>query len=68
MNKYKTTSGEAWDAIAKKLYGSELYADFLMKNNTDKLDIFIFPSDVILNAPELTSGLKTSGTLPDWRN
>ncbi len=67
MKTYVTTEGDSWDIIAKKIYDSELHADYLMKNNIDKLDIYIFPSGVELKTPELTDELKTESSLPAWR-
>ncbi len=68
MKTYITTNGERWDSVAKKVYDSELYADYLMANNLDKLDMFSFPSGVELATPELTEDLKTTNSLPDWRS
>lgn len=67
MKTYITTEGDSWDSIAKKVYDSELHADYLMKNNIDKLDIYIFPSGVELKTPELADTLKTESNLPEWR-
>lgn len=67
MKTYVTTEGDCWDSIAKKVYGSEFNADYLMKNNIDKIDIYIFPSGVELKTPELSDELKTVNSLPDWR-
>lgn len=67
MKTYITTEGDSWDSIAQKIYDSELHADYLMKNNIDRLDIYIFPSGVELKTPELTDEFKTENSLPDWR-
>lgn len=67
MKTYITTEGDCWDSIAKTVYGSEFHADYLMKNNIDKIDIYIFPSGVELKTPELSEELKTANNLPDWR-
>ena len=37
---YTTQQGDAWDAIAHKVYGSETYTGWLMQNNLPLLDIF----------------------------
>ena len=39
---YTTQQGDAWDAIAHKVYGSETYTGWLMQNNLPLLDIFVF--------------------------
>lgn len=53
MNIYKTIQGDTWDSIAYKIYGDEKYTDFLMQNNFELLDIFVFKAGTILNTPEL---------------
>ena len=42
---YTTQQGDAWDAIAHKVYGSETYTGWLMQNNLPLLDIFVFEAD-----------------------
>ena len=37
---YTTVAGDQWDIISKKVYGSEIHADFLMDNNLPLLDIY----------------------------
>ena len=62
---YTTKSGDVWDGIAKEVYGSESYTSFLMENNQEHLDYFVFPegiSLVIQEKPEATTNL------PDWRS
>ncbi len=64
MQNYVTALGQTWDMIAKEVYGSEKYADFLMENNPEKLHIFIFSSGEVLSIPELP---EEQGALPPWR-
>lgn len=62
---YKTKSGDVWDYIAKEVYGSESYTSFLMENNQNCLNYFVFPAGielVIKDKPEEVS------LLPDWRS
>ena len=62
---YKTTSGQTWDAIAKEVYGDESYTSFLMSNNQDLIDVFIFSAGELLlieDAPETESS-----SFPTWR-
>jgi hypothetical protein len=63
---YTTKSGDQWDMIAKNVYGSEIYADWLMQNNVQLLDIFQFDSGTVLNTPELPDN--TTSDLPPWRS
>ncbi len=62
---YITIQGDTWDIIAKKVYGKEKYLDYLMQNNYDLLDYFIFPAGIIVNTPELSS--ESNLDLPEWR-
>lgn len=62
---YITVSGDTWDRIAKEVYGSENYTSFLMTNNQDKIDVFVFPAGeelIIEDKPQKTK------VLPDWRS
>lgn len=61
---YVTKQGQAWDQIAKEVYGKEIYADFLMENNPRHLDILVFSAGIKLNTPELPEERKD---LPPWR-
>lgn len=62
---YKTKSGDVWDAIAKEVYGSESYTSFLMANNQQHLDYFIFPDGIKLTIEDLP---QEESLLPDWRS
>lgn len=61
---YKTKSGDVWDAIAKEVYGSESYASFLMANNQQCLNYFVFPDGIKLVIEDLP---QEESLLPDWR-
>ena len=45
---YTTKSGDTWDLIALNVYGSELKADWLMKNNPELILIVRFNSGTLL--------------------
>lgn len=62
---YRTISGDTWDIIAKKVYGSEYRADFLMQSNPSLLDIFQFDEGMRINTPELPEERVVQ--LPPWR-
>ena len=62
---YTTISGDTWDVIAKRVYGSELKADALMAANPQHIETFIFSAGVELSTPELPQ--ERSGTLPPWK-
>lgn len=61
---YKTRSGDLWDGIAKEVYGSESYTSFLMSNNQNRIDYFIFPEGIELVIEDLP---EEESLLPDWR-
>lgn len=62
---YTTVSGDTWDLIALKVYGSELKADWLMQNNLGLIHITRIDSGVVLSTPELPE--EKSGDLPPWK-
>lgn len=62
---YTTKSGEQWDGIAKTVYGSEIYTDWLMQNNYPLLDTYQFDAGIVLRTPALPAG--ADGSLPPWR-
>lgn len=62
---YTTRQGDQWDAIAKKVYGDEKYAGYLMEQNLPLLDIFEFDAGTALSTPALPE--EQDGGLPPWR-
>jgi len=66
MEQYTTVQSDTWDIIAKKVYGNEKYAGYLMENNRLLLEYMIFPGGITLDIPELTE--ETDPDLPIWRD
>lgn len=66
METYETVQGDTWDMIAKKVYGEEKYAGYLMESNRLLIDYMIFPGGVALSIPELTE--EQDADLPIWRD
>lgn len=66
MEQYETVQGDTWDIIARKVYGDEKYAGFLMQHNWPQLETEIFPGGITLNIPELTE--EADDDLPIWRD
>ena len=67
---YTTISGDMWDSISVKVYGTDAYVGKLMANNPDYLeDNFIFPAGIELYCPDLsgTSDEVTLSMLTPWR-
>lgn len=61
---YITKQGQAWDQIAKEIYGKESCAGYLMQSNPKYLNIFVFPSGIALETPEIPEEKKN---MPPWR-
>jgi len=61
---YTTRQGQAWDEIAREVYGKEIHADYLMQCNPRLLDIFVFPAGIRAETPELP---KARDGIPPWR-
>lgn len=65
MPSYRTVQGDTWDSIAFKVYGDEMKMDRLIGANTEYLEMVIFPANIMLNVPELTTS--TNISFPVWR-
>ena len=61
---YTARQGQTWDEIALEVYGDEVYADFLMQNNYELLDVLIFSAGDTLNTPDLIE--EVEGDTPPW--
>ena len=66
---YKTVSGDTWDLISYKLYGSELYFHQLMRANLNLLSIAVFDSNVPIIVPEIdvSNNNVDKSKLPPWK-
>lgn len=62
---YKTISGDTWDAIAFRVYGSENYAGWLMEHNLPHVGRFVFEAGIVLQTPEAPE--TADNGLPTWR-
>lgn len=63
---YRTSENEHWDEIAKSVYGSELYADYLMESNLKHVGTYAFAAGTELQTPDLPDD-RVPGVLPPWR-
>ena len=61
---YKAKQGQTWDDIALEVYGSEIYADYLMQKNLPLLDVLIFSAGTVLSTPDLI--VKITGDQLPW--
>jgi phage tail protein X len=67
MSSYTTSSGDMWDAISFKAYGTCDYAGKLMTNNSDYIHEYVFPAGVVLRVPEVEGTEELLEMLPPWR-
>lgn len=63
---YTTRQGDAWDAIANRVYGNVKYTGWLMENNHPHLDTFVFSAGVVLQTPDPPAD-RPADDLPIWR-
>jgi len=64
---YRTIQGDAWDAIAFRLWGTEHLMHILMAANPLHMDVLIFPAGVELVVPDLpATATTTTAELPPW--
>ncbi|WP_297638886.1 tail protein X [uncultured Clostridium sp.] len=61
---YETISGDTWDCISHKVYGTIEMTEQLRNANKEFIRIIIFSSGVLLICPEIEA--KTTGGLPPW--
>ena len=61
----RTKSGENFDSICYKQYGSSKYLPDLMSANPQHLETFIFPAGIELTVPEIEVE-KAKTNLPSW--
>lgn len=66
MDTYITKSGDTWDMIAKEVYGNELYTSFLMENNHNVINYYVFPDGIELKIIALPE--QEEQFFPDWRS
>ena len=63
---YTTKQGDAWDAIAFKVYGDVNLVGWLMQNNYTHLETFVFGAGVVLQTPDPPAHAPDANT-PIWR-
>lgn len=66
MKIYETKDGDQWDLISKKVYGSEIYFNYLIDANIEYIEVFQFPAGVILAVPDLPDDTDEE-LLPAWK-
>lgn len=65
---YRTQSGDTWDLIAYKVYGSEGYYHDLIRSNLALIDIAVFDANVPIIIPEIADEENDNDErLPPWK-
>lgn len=68
MKTYTTVSLDTWDVIAKKLYGTEVLMDRLIRANLEHRKTVLFSEGVVLKVPEVDTGsAELADNLPPWK-
>jgi phage tail protein X len=67
MLSYTTISGDTWDIISYKIYGSCMYMALLMDENEKYAETVIFPAGIVIKAPEIEVSTEMADTLPPWK-
>lgn len=64
---YKTISGDEWDGICYKHYGSggEMFMDVVMHANPFQIHRVVFPAGIVLTMPDINM-IQTSQNKPPW--
>ena len=65
MKKYMTVSGDTWDYISFKEYGSYKQMDKMLEANPDYIETVIFKGGIELNLPDVKEEISSS--LPPWK-
>jgi phage tail protein X len=63
---YTTRSGDTWDAISFRVFGTENYMDLLLDKNPQQNGVARFDAGVVLDVPALPDPVRPT-SLPPWR-
>lgn len=64
---YRTVSGDTWDLISHKVYGSEGYFHDLIRSNLRLIDIAVFDANIPVIIPEISEESDNDTSLPPWK-
>lgn len=68
MKTYTTVSLDTWDVIAKKLYGTEVLMDRLIRANLEHRKTVFFSAGVVLKVPDVDTGsAELADNFPPWK-
>lgn len=63
---YTTITGDMWDMISAKVYGTAAHARELLKANPDKLETYVFGPGEEIQVPEIYEKKVKTSQLP-WK-
>lgn len=66
MKTYTTISGDEWDGICYKHYGTEMVLDKVMNANPQYMHLAVFSAGILLKMPEINTVVKTASNKPPW--
>lgn len=66
MKTYTTVQGDMWDSIAHSQMGDVKYTNILIKANFQHRGIYVFPSGIELEIPEVDENAAKSA-VPPWK-
>lgn len=67
---YRTKSGDTWDLISYKLFGTEGYYAELIRANLKLIDYVVFPSNIPIIVPIVDlseNDLEENESIPPWK-
>lgn len=67
MSSYTTITGDTWDMVSLRVYGSEQYIKTLIEANATHIKTAVFTGGIVLNVPDLTTAQKVSSNTPPWK-
>lgn len=62
---YTTRSGDTWDLVSYRVYGTGAYMDDLLAANPAQRHVAVFGGNVELVCPDIA--LPSASTLPPWK-
>ena len=65
MKQYTTISGDEWDGICFKHYGTEMVIADVMNANLQYVNYVVFPAGIVLNMPDIET-VKETANKPPW--
>jgi phage tail protein X len=64
---YTTISGDQWDVISLKVYGSEQFVSELIEANYTLRDVVFFSAGQVITVPTVTQAQRNDINTPPWR-